>query len=721
MTAATAPATQFDTPTGDTDPLQKPSWLTDEIVRRTVMPAAVLAVSLGFVFKQYLSPFPWTVALLVFWLTVGARAFGIPLPGKGFASFVIGTATASVFALGWAAGAIVSAIGIVAGDMVVRRLPARNAISNASHVTAAVAVSGWIYTLLGGGLGTAAFAPWNVWRLVLLCALVPVIQNTTFYLQLRLSPAIAWVDVKLSMRWEATVTVLATLLGLGALRLHYSSLTAPQYVTFALIICGLTMMSHWLVRQGATGESMQLVNRLGSLITARAEIMQALQDTQALTRTLVPWQEMGLSAYDRQRHEFVVLAETDPAKPFGSRFSASGGMAGFAVESGTATTDTDLPRHAREEWGHTGSEIIIPLKHGAQLVGLWSIRHRLARMYRQHDASLLGYLAPQLALSMQLDSLVRPVLSASERTAIQVESITATTQQLAASTAESAQSAAKVHASVRVLADTLAAGAEDAHVVRASADTAHGEGAETRDSGQRMVHTARGVRDAIRDAITKLTAAAAIVQEGSDEVARLQTVSRVVQRFGHTITTIADQTGLLALNAAVEAARAGVHGRGFAVVAKEVRKLADKSTEEAEGMERAVRDIRATLDRAVTLMGRTRSEVLSVAQASGSWSRDLDKIVEASEAVAAVGGRIAIAARETANRSAAMANSLVAAREDAERAATETDSVAAANEEQASSLAALNDAATDLSRMAQDLSSAVAAVRDGGNRKGSGE
>ncbi|MDQ3516899.1 MAG: methyl-accepting chemotaxis protein [Gemmatimonadota bacterium] len=713
MTAVTAPAAHFDTPSSDAGSFQKPRWLNDEVVRRTVMPVAVFAIALGFVYKQYLSPFPWSVALLVLWLTVGARAFGIPLPGKGFASFVIGTATASVFALGWSAGALVSAVGIVIGDMVVRRLPARNAISNASHVAAAAAIGGWVYTLLGGGLGTAAFAPWNVWRLALLCALVPIIQNSTFYLQLRLSPAIAWVDVKLSMRWEATVTVLATLLGLAALRLHYSALTPPQYVTFALIICGLTMMSHWLVRQGATGESLQLVHRLGSLITARAEIMQALQDIQALTRTLVPWQQMGLSAYDRQRHEFVVLAETDPMQPRGTRFSASSGMAGFAVERGSATTDTDLPRAVREEWGDIGSEIIIPLRQGDQLVGLWSIRHRLTRMYRHHDACLLDYLAPQLALSMQLDSLVGPVLSASERTAIQVESITATTQELAASTAESAQSAAKVHASVRVLADTLAAGAEDARVVRASADTAHGEGAETRDSGQRMVQTARGVRDATNDAVTKLTAAAAIVQEGSEEVARLHAVSGVVQRFGHTITTIADQTGLLALNAAVEAARAGVHGRGFAVVAQEVRKLADRSTQEADGMERAVRDIRATLDRAVALMGRTRSEVLSVAQASGTWSRDLDKIVDAAEAVAAVGGRIATAAKETANRSAAMADSLVAAREDAERAAMETDSVAAASEEQATSLAALNDAATDLSKMAQDLSAAVAAVREG--------
>jgi methyl-accepting chemotaxis protein len=130
-------------------------------------------------------------------------------------------------------------------------------------------------------------------------------------------------------------------------------------------------------------------------------------------------------------------------------------------------------------------------------------------------------------------------------------------------------------------------------------------------------------------------------------------------------------------------------------------------------MERAVREIQTTLARAVELMARTRHEVLSVADASGSWVSDLDRIVEAADAVADAGGRIADAARENAQRAAMMAQTMVAAKSDASRATFETDSVAAASEQQVKAIEALDGAATQLSTMAEQLATAVAAVRAG--------
>lgn len=195
-----------------------------------------------------------------------------------------------------------------------------------------------------------------------------------------------------------------------------------------------------------------------------------------------------------------------------------------------------------------------------------------------------------------------------------------------------------------------------------------------------------------------------------------ETIDEIVKTAA-AIKDTSEDLAVISINTAIEAARAGDKGRGFAVIAREVRKLADRSGELSELIEKSVSAAGTKLGGVREAVGSAEISSRSASEASASFTGEFSAIVDSSaRAKKLVGGFRAVARErldseknteeqirgiseealsiiERADRAAALASSL--------RSSTERTLSAVAGERTSRHEQALAEAAA----LASDLSS----------------
>ena len=642
-----------------------------------------------------------------------ARRFGIALPGNGFSSYIVGLLAFAVLDRGWPFAILVAPLGMLIGDLAWRRLPAVQAFDNAAHLTAGGAVAGLTYERLGGVSGAPALAATNLAPLAALLLLLPCLVNATFYLELALGRSVAWVDARLTARWEAAVYVCSAGLALAWLALVHAGLDASDFLVIAAALAGVTAASVAVIRRGVRADELALIQGLGQAIARDISLAKSFPRIQELARRLVPWEHMGFARYDGATNEMELIADTAGGEGGRFRYDANAGLTGEAIRLRRSVVARALAREqvvvpGREQ---PGSEVLVPLYHAAQLVGVWSVRHSDPAMYRDTDGDLLALLAPQLSLMLAIESSVQPVVGASDRTSAYIQTLTATTQQIHTSSEAVAASARRASQGAAEAATLVSALASDASELSQHAGEVARAGDETHTSGAQMEKTTEKIWLATQAAVRRLGDLGVTTEESAREVRRLRDVAQQVEKFSETIGFIANQTNLLALNATIEAARAGVHGRGFAVVADEVHKLAEASGREARNIGKSAQDTGRALDRAAQLLERIRGDLSEVVRGSSDWIQDLTRVAEAAAGTAHAGKRVADLAHGIGQRAAKIGRSLEQAKGGAHSSTEAAQAVAGAAAEQLRAIEGLARGATELAALADNLARAVGFIR----------
>jgi methyl-accepting chemotaxis protein len=683
----------------------------EQILRTGVDLLALVALAYVILVGRFPHPFPLVEFVLLVAVAAATRRYGLALPGKGFSSFVLGVVLFAILRHGWGWGVIVAPLGMLAGDIPLRHLRLRAAVANASHLTFGVAIVGFLYDRIGGVFGAGALAPGNALPLLFLAVGLPVVVNGTFYAELALSESPAWVDARLTLRWESVVYLLSAVLALAWLKVITPELPATLTVGCFVALIGGTALAHWIVHKGIRADELGLVERLARAIAGEVNLERSFATIQELTRRLVPWEQLGVARWDAAQHEMVQVVDTAADRPAGYRCAGDRGLAGEALRSHEPVVSAEFGHLHFDGDAAAGSEIFIPLYQGDVLVGAWSLRHSDAAMYRAADADILNLVAPQLALSLAVHGVLEPLVESSEQTAGYVEHVTATSEEIHASSEEVAAAAQGAEAGAANAAEHVAR-AEGAMVdLRTAAQDAALAGEETHRSAQEMERAAQGVRTATAATAANLARIGTTVEQSVVEVERLREASEQVVQFAETIGAIASQTNMLALNATIEAARAGQHGAGFAVVADEVRRLAEESAKEAKQAALTTSDTRRVIDRAAQLLEQMRREIGDVTAAASRWIAELEGIVSAAETAAHLSSRMVEFPRRNAERTTEMQAILSEAKAAAAASASEAKVVAAAAAEQLKAIEDLSHSALELSASAERLAVATRFVK----------
>ncbi|HVA88983.1 MAG TPA: methyl-accepting chemotaxis protein [Chloroflexota bacterium] len=255
------------------------------------------------------------------------------------------------------------------------------------------------------------------------------------------------------------------------------------------------------------------------------------------------------------------------------------------------------------------------------------------------------------------------------------------------------------------------------------------------DAASTAALTARQGGVAVDETIHSIDGVRTAVLHGVQQVEALGRSSNEIGVIVAAIDDIAAQTNLLALNAAIEAARAGEHGKGFTVVASEVRKLAERASNETRGITQRIAAIQDQVGLVVTAMQvgsqevekstvlgqQARSALQSIlgvvettsTQAAGI-GRAIDHMTQRVDAVNGAAGAVASVAASTAEAAQAMREGTnQAASEIAGIAQLSASTVAGASDatsELASQTAGVREIATgaqELSRLAAGLDAAI--------------
>ena len=232
--------------------------------------------------------------------------------------------------------------------------------------------------------------------------------------------------------------------------------------------------------------------------------------------------------------------------------------------------------------------------------------------------------------------------------------------------------------------------AEQANAVSAASEEVSKNIQTVASAAEEMTASIKEIAKNASEAARVATSAVQAAENTNATVTKLGESSAEIGKVIKVITSIAQQTNLLALNATIEAARAGEAGKGFAVVANEVKELAKETAKATEEIGRKIEAIQTSTKGAVDAIGTISSIITQINELQSAIAGAVEQQTATTNEISRNVVEAARGASEIAENIAGVANAAQATTQGASEA---------------------QEAARQLSGMAEDLQRLIARTK----------
>ncbi|HCY86992.1 MAG TPA: methyl-accepting chemotaxis protein [Desulfobacteraceae bacterium] len=208
---------------------------------------------------------------------------------------------------------------------------------------------------------------------------------------------------------------------------------------------------------------------------------------------------------------------------------------------------------------------------GRAITGVYSNMMKMTQNLSGMLTSITGGVHTLTSSSSQLSAVSQQMATNAEQTSMKSNSVSAAAEEMATNMGSVAAATQQTTANIQMI--VTAAEEMTATINEIASNTT--KGSDT---------TAKAVQHAA---------------EVSDKVNALGLAAQEISKVTDVIADISEQTNLLALNATIEAARAGEAGKGFAVVAGEIKELAQQTARATDEIDTRIGDVQKTTEESV--------------------------------------------------------------------------------------------------------------------------